>query len=261
MRRGALAAPDAGIGTRRERSVGLTVRSMTVGALAVALGACGAGSAGPDAPRARSVVDGTVGRMCRYVMPPDATPTFAELTRLGTRGNVALWGREMGPADSVELSVRYGDDGRIQWVEAIRSTVSPERLGPLQRLVFEALDEEGPADWGVRLLVVAGDVAAVLPSVTCDPERSAGAGVWANPPSNPAAVRDFYLVRGRRVSVRVALDERGRVQDVRLRESTYSRWVDQYILDYVRNSSFEPKLHDGLGVATVFEIQLQFPRR
>jgi TonB family protein len=246
----------------RVRRGGRSARAVLAAAgMGAALGGCGLIGAGSDDPSPRSAVEGIVGRVCRYVSEPGATPSIEELTRIGTRGNISLWGRAMGPADSVQLSIRYADDGRIQWVEAFRSTVDLERVRALERLLLQALDETGPADWGVRVLVVGGDVAGVAPSVICDPQRRAGPGIWATPPSNPEAIRDFYRARGRSLAVQVALDQRGRVEDVRLLDSTHSTWVDQYVLDYVRNSSFEPKLHDGLGVASVFEFQLRFRRR
>lgn len=227
----------------------------------LALPGCGAGGAAGDPAPAWTAVDGLVGRSCRYVSDPDDMPPFGDVVRIGTRGNIALWGRSMGPADTVQLSIRYADDGRLLWVETIGSTMAPDRAAALEQLVFDALDESYREDWGLRVTVAGGDVSEVAPSVICEPEQASGAGVWANIPTNREALRDFYLVRGRRIPVRVTLDERGRLVDARLVQSTYSRWVDQYVIDFVRNLTFEPKLHDGIGVATTFELQLRFPRR
>ncbi len=226
----------------------------------LATASCGGQGPGELDP-ARSAVPGIGGRHCRYVQDPATTPTLDRITRAGTRGNINLWGRGLTEADTVELSIRYAMDGRMGWVEAIRSTIDPGRTTELETLVLDALDDTGPADWGVRTLVVGGDVVWTEPSVQCPPELVSSPGVWSGSPSTQAALSDFFESRGRRFPVRVALDEQGRVMDVGLLRSTYNRWIDQYLVDYVRNSRFEPKLHDGIGVASTFEFQLRFPRR
>ncbi|MDX1674211.1 MAG: hypothetical protein R3314_05345 [Longimicrobiales bacterium] len=222
----------------------------------LALGAAACASA-PATPRPHpDEVRGILGRDCRFADPPDRTPPLAAIARPGVRGNVALWGLELAEPDTVELSVRYGEDGRLLWVEPIRATVDEEHVATLGELIFGALEETARADWGVRILVVAGDVAAVAPSVICEPEsRSPGA---IRP--NIEAVRDFYLVEGRRYPVEIGLDERGNVIGVRLLRETRSRAVDQFIRDYVWNSSFEPKLHDGIGLPSTLRTHVEFPR-
>lgn len=222
------------------------------------LAACGAGSR-EVSPR-NSGVPGIVGRSCDYVNPPDATPPFTDLARLGTRGNIALWGRDLGPADSVQVSVRYAEDGRLLWVEAIRSTISPERVQPLKQLLLEAMADTARADWGVRMWVVGGEVTEVAPSVICPPKPRRGSAIIPRI-TDSRTIQGLLQVRGRRFPVQVEIDERGNVLSVRLVRRTGSDAVDQYILDYVWRTSFDPKLHDGIGVVSVLETHIQFPRR
>ena len=202
-------------------------------------------------------VPGMLGRSCRLSHPRAATPSLTELTRLGFRGSVALWGREMEPADTVQLSVRYAEDGQLLWVQTMRSTVPPERAAALERLFRESLDTREQADWGVRILVAAGDIAGIEPSVICDAEGQSNRVVR---PSREA-LQYFHLVRGHRFPVRIALDDRGNILDVQLLRRTNIRPIDQYILDYVWNSSFRPKLHDGIGVASTLETTIEFSSR
>lgn len=227
-------------------------------ALLALLPACGVGGSGtsPLRPEAGEL-PGIAGRDCRLAYPRGLPLSFDDLTRPGTRGNVALWGSEMGAADTVELSVRYADDARLLWVETMRSTVPEDRALALETLVLDALDAQEQSDWGVRVLVVGGVVGRVAPSIICEPEpRSAGA---IQP--NIEAIREYRRVEGYRVPVRIELDERGSVLRVELLRRTYSRAIDQYLMDYIWNSSFEPKLHDGIGLPSTLELNIEFPRR
>ncbi|MFO7895237.1 MAG: hypothetical protein R6U63_16105 [Longimicrobiales bacterium] len=221
------------------------------------LAACGAGAR--DVRPRSSAVPGIAGRSCKYVSPPDATPRLTELARLGTRGNIALWGRGLGPGDSVQISVRYAGDGRLLWVEAIRSTLPPERLEPLERLLLEAMTDSIRADWGVRLWVVDGEVTEVAPSVICPPRPRRGSAMIPRV-TDERTLQWLVRLSGRRFPVEVSIDERGNVVSVRLVRPPGSYAAKQYILEYVWRTSFEPKLHDGIGVPSVLETQIQFPR-
>jgi hypothetical protein len=205
-------------------------------------------------------VPGIAGRECFYVNEVHATPGFSALARPAARGNVALWGWGMGPADSVELSVRWAEDGKLLWVEGIRSTLPRERLEPLKALLLEVMRDTLQPDWGVRVRVVGGDVAGTAPSVICPaaPRRFEG--------SMPRILDAQTLVgldrfRGRRFPVAVGIDERGNVRAVELVRRTGISSLDQYLLEYVWRSSFWPKLHDGIGIASTLEIDVRIPRR
>lgn len=229
-------------------------------ALALVVAACGGSNASGAPVPAHAAVEGLSGRRCQYVAHYDSTPSLSSLTRAGTVGNISLWGRDQGPADTVELSIRYGDDGRLDWVEPIRVTGGAGRVAELSNLVLEAVPGSGTPDWGVRVLVVGGEVLRTEPSVICRARRVGGGSIWAADANVRYALADFFRSQGGRYPVRVALDEQGRVIDVALLRRTYSRWIDQFIIDYVRSSTFDPKLFDGIGVPTIFELQLRFPR-
>lgn len=228
---------------------------------AVALSACGLAGGVSEPTPPTSARDAPTGRECRYASDPTALIRLSDLGRVGARGNIGLWGQGLGPADTVELSVRYADDGELQWVRTVRSTIPEERADALERLVFGALDETVHPDWGVRILVVGGDVADVTPSVICEPEVRLPATIPSGIGGDTRALSAYRRLVGRRISVRVTLDEAGRVMGARLVRSTQSQYIDEYIIDYVWNSVFEPKLHDGMGVVTTFEIDIHFPRR
>lgn len=246
------------------RPIGRPATARTVMAVLVllagvaTLAACGAGSR-EVSPR-NSGVPGIVGRSCDYVNLPDATPPFTELARLGTRGNIALWGRDLGPGDSVQVSVRYAEDGRLMWVEPIQTTISLERVQPLKRLLLEAMADTARADWGVRMWVVGGEVTEVAPSVICPPRPQRGSASISRI-IDPRTARGLARVRGRRFPVHVEIDERGKVVSMRLVRRTGSDALDQYILEYIWHTSFEPKLHDGIGVASALETHIRVPRR
>lgn len=229
----------------------------------VALAGCGAragGASGLDGPG--GVVPGTSGRSCAFVMDADEVPRFDDLVRIGTRGSLSLWGRRSGVGDSVELSIRYDEEGRLTWVQTLTATMEPLRVAELERLVRSAIREEGPEDWGVRIRFVEGRVDAVLPSVMCAPVRAAGGqGSAAIPMGSRSEVAELYSAIGRRFRVEVALDERGRVVGVRIPHSSGSRLLDQYAVDVARGASYEPKLHDGIGVPSVLSVSVAYGRR
>lgn len=210
---------------------------------------------------ARQAVDGLTGRRCQYVSDPRVPETLDPLARPGTRGALLLWGQGATSADTIELSVRYGDTGRLTWVRVLRSTVPSERAVELARMVETGLVSEGTPDWGVRLRVVGGRVAAVLPGVICDAEQRGRTGRVIPPFATPRDVVEAQQVRGRHVEVAVGLDEAGHVTGVRVVASSGSRYYDQFALDVARAYRYEPKLHDGLGVSTTLPIRLQIPRR
>jgi TonB family protein len=231
--------------------------------MALLLAGCGAGRERPysELGPARHAVDGLVGRRCHYVSEPRVPASLEAMTRPGTRGALLFWGRDAVAADTVELSVRYGSDGRLAWARAIRSTMAGDRVAELERLIGSGLDERGPADWGMRLRIVDGDVDAVLPSVVCHPERGSRMGTTVAPIGTSREVAEAWQARGRHMEVLVALDEQGRVMDVRMSRSSGSRLLDQWAVDEARSYRYHPKLHDGIGVPSTIPLRLRVPRR
>lgn len=239
-----------------------------VGALLLllpALVACGARDAPAperDVALARTEIPGLIGRRCDYVSDHDEIPPFSRLARIGTRGNIALWGVHAQPADSVVLSIRYDEEGRLAWVRGIASTDTTEAVASLERLVLESMNERGPADWGVRLSVVGGAYAALEPSIICPAQiRRTGGRTAIAMPTSERGFRALLRARGRRFSVEISIDERGRIVNVRLPRPSGEGEVDQFLLDWVHATRYHPKLHDGVGVPTTFEQTIYIPRR
>jgi hypothetical protein len=230
--------------------------------LPAALVACTAKGGGPyaDLEGARQAVGGLVGRTCHYVGEPVVPSSLDRLTRPGTRGSILLWGRDLAPSDTLDVSVRYGDHGRLVWVRAIRSEVPRHRVAELERLLFNSLIEDGPADWGVRIRLVGGSVDAVLPSVVCPPEQGLRLTQTMGPVGTRAEFNEAWRARARHMEVEVGLDEAGGILEVRLPRSSGSRLLDQYVVDDARMYRYYPKLHDGIGVPSVLHVRTRFSR-
>jgi hypothetical protein len=235
--------------------------------MVVGLAACGSGRGDTTEPipvgldRPNSPLPGFVGRRCELVSRDAAVPAFADLARLGTRGNIALWGQGQAPTDTVEVSVRYGEDGRLAWARAIRSTVPAERIAPLETLVLGAVREQGQPDWGFRMAVVGGDLVATAPSVICPADLRRSIRRAVPMPRTRAALITLDRIQGQRFQVLISLDEQGRILHVRLPRSTGESSVDQYLINWVMEAEFHPKLHDGIPVATTIQETLTIPRR
>lgn len=215
----------------------------------------------PDLETANRAIEGVAGRRCEYISEPVVPSTLDPVTRPGTRGAILLWGGDAAPTDSVDLSVRYGEEGRLVWVRAIQSNVAVERRMELERILSGGLSEQGPPDWGLRVRVVGGRVEDVLPSVVCPPERSAVSGPTARPMGTAREVQEAAQTGGRQIEMEVGLDERGRVTSVLLRRSSGSRLVDEQAVDLARAYRYEPKLHDGIGIPSVMPLRLRVRRR
>jgi TonB family protein len=214
----------------------------------------------PDLEAPRRAVPGVEGRRCHYVAEPEVPANLDFVTRPGTRGAILLWAADAAPTDSVDVSVRYGVDGRLVWVRAVRSNVSVERRVELERILSGGLAEDGPADWGLRIRVAGGQVDGVLPSVVCPPERGIPMGRVAPPLATQRDILESAQARGRQIELRVSLDEQGRVTDIALLRSSGSRVLDQHAADIARASPYSPKLHDGIGVPSVLSVVLRVRR-
>lgn len=224
------------------------------------LAACGPPSDFRGVPAPQQAVPGTAGRECYYANAPDATPSFTRLTRPGTLGNVALWGRGLDPSDSVELSVRWADDGKLLWVEVIRSTLPLETVEPLASLLLESMVDSARADWGVRVWMAGGDIAATAPSVICPP-RPREFSTRIPRVTDQRTLQGLIRLRGRRFPLEIRIDEYGSPMGVKLVRPTGSYAVDQYILEYAWRTSFWPKLHDGIAIPSTLMIEIEIPRR
>jgi TonB family protein len=238
------------------------MRSLLVVLVLATVAGCGPHS-DPGAPvPTNGAFPGIDGRRCEYLTRPAPPRSLEEITRPGTRGGLLLRAREASPADSVELSVRYSHDGRLDWVRPVRANVDGARLAHIGNLISAAIQDTGPADWGFRLRFVGGTLDAILPAVVC-PAQPTGRLPRVMPPTGTN--REMYEVRQARrasstISVLVYLDSTGRVTDVRLPHTTGSRLLDAYALDLARSSTHAPRLHDGMGVASQTTVTFRLPR-
>lgn len=217
-------------------------------------------SAYPDLESPRHAVPGVEGRRCHYVAEPEVPASLDPVTRPGTRGAILLWAADAAPTDTVDVSVRYGADGRLVWVRAVRSNVPVERRVELERILSGGMAEEGPPDWGFRVRVAGGHVDSVLPAVMCPPDRGIPAGRVAAPLATQRDIAESAQARGRQIELQVSLDAQGRVTNIVLVRSSGSRLFDQYAVDIARSSPYSPKLHDGVGVPSVLSVPLRVRR-
>jgi TonB family protein len=227
-------------------------------------GACSgrSGSAFAEHPPTRSPADHAAGRHCTTLKRPPAPISLDEVTRPGTRGAVATWGH--GAAmDSVEISVRYGREGQLDWVRTTRGNVSADRAAELERIVRGGVYDAGPADWGFRVRLVGGHVQAVLPSVVCPPVRTLMVGRRPPPAGTDVDMAEMRQARGRRIELEVSLNEAGDVVDIRVTRTSGSRFVDLEAMDRALWIRYLPMLHDDKGVPSVLPLTftVQFVRR
>lgn len=244
----------------------ITALGAVAAVLIVGTAACSGRSAGPQSVRAaeadRAAIPGLAGRRCDLASRPDALPRFSDLARIGTRGNISLWGVDMATTDSVIVSVRYDDEGHLEWTRVIRSSLTPDRAEAIERLLTATLNDSGPADWGVRLFLVGGDVTSMAPSVICPPEALRELRRRVVPMvTGPRDVRALEQARGIRYPIQIFLDANGRITNVNLPRSSGDNMVDQFLIDSALSASFRPKLHDGIRTPTMIERHIYIPRR
>ena len=193
------------------------------------------------------------GRRCWYADAVADLPPLERVLPAPTRGSLALWGYGGAAGDTLEVSIRYGPTGALQWVRAIGATAR-ERLGELERLVESGVPRDGESDWGLRLVVTGdGRPVRLLPSVVCEPLRLSRMPTPA-PLGSRAEMAELRRARGRRVEARILLDDHGRLVDAEITRGSGGRLLDQYVLAVVRDTSFRPWLHDGFPDAGVVTI-------
>jgi TonB family protein len=171
-----------------------------------------------------------------------------------------LWAGDAPATDTVDVSVRYGAEGELVWVRAVRSNVPVERRVELERILSAGLSEEGPPNWGLRVRVSGGTAPDLLPSIVCPPERGTASGRLVAPVATDREILESVQARGRQIELMVALDAQGRVTDVTLVRGSGSRLMDQYAFDLARSSPYSPQLHDGIGVPSTIPIRLRVRR-
>ncbi len=235
-------------------------RGVLAGSLAGLVACSGLGSQGPTPPDYLShAVGDPRSRTCRFIDAPGSLPSFTALARPGTRGTLALVGSDMAVGDSVELSARYDDTGRLAWVRAIRSSIPASRYARLEQRLLSALNPEGPADWGFRIWVVGGDVVGLTPSVRCPAELRAGVHDLVSSPVASSRRLETRRIRGRPYRAWISLDERGRVTGMRMDATSGHRIEDEFLTQYLLSLTFDPQLHDGIPVPAVIRQTIYVP--
>lgn len=201
------------------------------------------------------------GRRCFYGTRPGEIPALETVVPASARGGLRLWGYGADGSDTLQVSIRYGPTGALQWVRVIGDTTGIERAGELERLLGRSVPRDGRPDWGVRLeLTTEGTPVGVLPAVVCEPFRISRMPTPA-PVGSRGEMAEMRRARGRSVEVRVLLDDHGRVAGAELAHGSGSRLMDGYILSMVRDTSFRPFLHDGFPVAGVTTVRFDLEAR
>lgn len=236
------------------------------GALVLVLGlaACAGRSGGEAANlpielgRPTSADRGLLNQQCGPVEDPEWMPPLEDLARPGTRGNLSLATADFEAVDSVTLSVRYDEQGRLVWVRPIASTVGPERTESIEAVLFDNVLRDGPSHWGFRLKI-GEDRAEVLPSIVCPVRVRQGIRRPVYPPRTVSARTAADRLGGLPVQLEIAIDERGRVVHVRLPQSTGDRGLDQYLIESVMEIDFFPRTHDGVPVPSTIRRSIRIP--
>ncbi len=222
--------------------------------------ACGGGPRPEQEPVPASfAVPGVTGRRCDHVGRRGEVPALTDLARAGTAGNIALWARGAAdaPGDTVLLSLRYADDGRLDWVRVLSSTMAPVQTAELVHLLQESLVEDWRGGSGVQLRLVAGRLDAVLPSVVCDAYPLRRLPGIRLPMLTSREYVEYLENRGRRFDVLISLDEQGRVMDVQLPHPTGYHTIDQYLIEFPRDWEYAPRLHDGIPVSSTLRLSVR----
>lgn len=234
--------------------------------LLLGLAGCAGKSGGDDGAtlplelgRPTSPDRGLLNPRCGPVEDPASMPPLEDLVRPGTRGNLSLTTADFEAADSVMLSVRYGEDGGLVWVRPIGSSVGPERAASIEAVLFDNVVRDGPANWGFRLKL-AEDRMELLPSVVCPARIRTGVRRPVYPPRTFSARSAVERLSGLPVELVISIDERGRVVHARLPRSTGDRGLDQYLIESVLEIDFFPRTHDGVPVPSTIRRSIRIPQ-
>jgi TonB family protein len=224
----------------------------------VLLGGCSTreGHAYQERDAGSSIADDAAGRRCTLLTSPAIPGSIDAATRPGTRWAIARWAEGATAADSLDLSVRYGGEGRLDWVLAVRGNVPVQRAQELERIVLAALSDEGPPDWGFRIRLV-GQEASVHPSVVCPPARRPVSGRRPPPAGTDVELAEARAALNRPIELEVSLNGAGDVVDVRVTRSSGSRLMDGEAVDRALWIRYLPRMHDEVGVPAVLPVSFR----
>jgi hypothetical protein len=255
----------------------MTHRIIALAAL-LALPACAALQPDGMHPRTELLSDAParpLDRACRVSAEPETLPSADAL--VDSAALVAAvgdaWRAAGRPAGHVLLGMRYDEDGTNVRRDVIEHRVSDALADTLQKLAFAHRRSVAPADreWSVRLRVDPGEAPALRVGRTevCSPqprnaaETGFGNGIgetWGDVRNafGTSSIADTYSPST--VWVRVALDARGNVTDVRVERSLARVTWESRLLNYVRSISFIPAMEDGFPVPAQLSLPLRMDR-
>lgn len=255
----------------------MTHRIVALAAL-LALPACAALQ--PDGMHSRSALlsdapPRPLDRACRVSAEPRALPSANALVDSAAlvADAAQAWRAAGRPAGHVLLGMRYDADGTNVRRDVIEHRVGDALADTLQKLAFahRRAAEPSEREWSVRLRLDLGEAPALRVGRTevCSPQprnpSEAGfgngmGGTWGdvrNAFATPSAA-DAYAPNT--VWVRVALDSRGNVTDVRVERSLSRLGWESRLLNYVRSISFIPAMEDGYPVPAQLSLPLRMDR-
>lgn len=214
-------------------------------------------------------------RACRVSAEPRVLPSVDQLVDSAALAAAVaeVWRAAGRPAGHVLLGMRYSEDGTNVRRDVIEHRVGDALADTLQKLAFahRRRAEPGDREWSVRLRMDLGEAPALRVGRTevCSPQprnpSEAGFGngagaAWGdvrNAFATPSAA-DAYTPNT--VWVRVALDSRGNVTDVRVERSLSRVGWESRLLNYVRSISFIPAMEDGYPVPAQLSLPLRMDR-
>jgi TonB family protein len=231
------------------------VRIVLVAVLILA-GGCSAREGHPyeDRTPVSATTDEAAGRRCVLLTSPGIPSSLDAATRPGTRWAVAQWADAAAFADTLDLSIRYGPEGLLDWVRAVRGDGPAPRSLELERILEAGLAEHGTPEWGFRIRLVGGE-ASIRPSVVCPPaRRPAVLGRRPPPVGTDVELAEARAAVNRPIELAVSLNEGGDVVDVRITRSSGSRLMDREAIDRAVWIRYLPRTHDEVGVPSVLQV-------
>jgi TonB family protein len=201
---------------------------------------------------------------CRPAPTPLLLPAFDQVV-----DSVALADYVVGETDStramgVLLALRFGEDGALERIAMLESTVPPDEARPVGAAVGSLVRPQPPGRvWGIRVWVESGPAPGfgVARSELCEP-------VPVNSPqllSTTILVDAVELEEMRRAGafvVRMLVSDKGHVLQANLVRSSGSNLNDDAVMRNARTLRFRPGTLDGAPFEMWTEVRFEpGPRR
>lgn len=164
------------------------------------------------------------------------------------------------PPHGVLFSIRFTQEGQVQWVEAIDGELPQAQPDQLQQLVIRTIRNQPAAGqpWSLRLQIVSGGIDAlrVGRSETCPVERIMTSASRIAKGVATMSMDDLAdLQRAGPFRVGVWVGASGQVLNIEMLQSSGSRIQDEMALKAARDGKYLPALVDGIPVAAQYEIR------